>query len=101
MRELQNCIERAVILCDGEQILTHHLNLTAHAIPAERSDRPWDHVDLTGTLADVVGRVQTEVERLKITRVLGDVGGDRGQAADQLKVGYGALLAKLKEHGLG
>ena len=101
VRELQNCIERAVILCDGPEIQAGDVNLSGLGLTTERAVNPWEHADLSGSLAEACGRVQTEVERHKIAQVLRDVGGDRGLAADQLKVGYRALLAKLKEHGLG
>ena len=80
VRELQNSIERAVILCDGAEIAAHLLNLSAHAVPDERPQRPWENVDLSGSLAEACSRVQAEVERHKIEQVLRDVKGDKGLA---------------------
>jgi DNA-binding NtrC family response regulator len=99
VRELQNCIERAVILCDGDAIQPRHLNLSfrvAPAAPAETS--PWDQIDLSGTLADALKRVSTEVERRKIEQALREAGNNRQRAADLLQVSYKTLLQKQKEY---
>ena len=102
VRELQNCIERAVILSEGDTIHARHLNLTfrqtASAQPVATS--PWDQIDLSGTLSDVLQRVSAEAERRKIGQALQDAGGNKAFAADALHIGYKALLQKLKTHGL-
>jgi len=101
IRELQNCIERAVILADGDSILPRHLNLSfVSASPAEEPPNPWSQVDLTGTLADVTKRAIAEVERLKIREVMREAEGNRGRAAELLQISYKNLLAKLKEHSI-
>jgi DNA-binding NtrC family response regulator len=101
VRELQNCIERAVILTEGDAIHPRHLNLTFRQTAAAASTvSPWDQIDLSGTLADVVSRVTTEVERRKLGQALQDAGGNKAFAADALHIGYKALLQKLKAHGL-
>src|SRR5260221_9265204 len=52
VRELQNCIERAVILTDGDTIHARHLNLTLHderlLAPPSEEDHPWSKIDLSG-----------------------------------------------------
>jgi DNA-binding NtrC family response regulator len=101
VRELQNCIERAVILADGDTILPRHLNLSfAAPLTDENPESPWAHVDLTGTLAEVTRRVASEVEKAKIIEVLHEAAGNKGRAAELLQIGYKTLLSKLKEHGI-
>jgi DNA-binding NtrC family response regulator len=103
VRGLQNCIERAVILTEGDTIHARHLNLSLLAPPPPPTTEEagaWDHVDFSGTLGEVTRRVVGEVERRKIAAVLEQVGGDRAQAADALQVGYKTLIAKLREYGL-
>ncbi len=99
VRELQNSIERAVILCDGPEILPRHLNLSFSPAAGTPTPDPWEHFDLAGGLSDVSTRVLAELERHMIERALRDVGGDPALAADRLGVGYRTLLAKMKEHG--
>jgi DNA-binding NtrC family response regulator len=102
VRELQNCIERAVILTDGDTIHARHLNLAATTAPVEPApgEGPWDQIDLSGTLAEASRRILLEVERRKIQRALKDASGNAGLAAEILHVGYKQLLAKIKEFGL-
>ena len=101
VRELQNCIERAVILVDGDTIFPRHLNLSfAAPVQEEAPVSPWAHVDLSGSLNDVIRRVAGEVEKAKIEAVLAEAGGNKGRAAELLQIGYKALLAKLREHGI-
>ena len=104
MRELQNCIERAVILTEGETIHPRHLNLSFRgptlAAPVDGDDGPWSKIDLSGTLADAATRTLLEVERRKIEQALKEAGGNPGAAAEILQVSFKTLIAKLKEHGL-
>jgi DNA-binding NtrC family response regulator len=101
VRELQNCIERAVILCEGDTIHPRHLNLSfRHAPPAPQAASPWDQIDLSGTMADVLRRVTAEVERRKIELALRDAGGDKPRAAEALQINYKTLLQKLRDYGI-
>lgn len=100
VRELQNCIERAVILCDGDTIQPRHLNLSFRQAAAVPVTSPWDQIDLSGTLADALRRVTTEVEHRKLEQALRDASGNKQRAADLLQVSYKTLLQKLKEHGV-
>jgi transcriptional regulator with PAS, ATPase and Fis domain len=98
VRELQNAIERAVILADGEKLLPRHLSLTTQ-VGAAAAD-PWDMLDWSGTLADVVARFSTEAEKRKIVFALKQASGDKGRAADVLQINFKTLTAKLKQYGL-
>jgi DNA-binding NtrC family response regulator len=103
VRELQNCIERTVILTEGDTIHPRHLNLSFRntvAVPPAESASPWDRIDLSGTLAEASRRVVAEVERRKIAQALKDAGGNRGHAADMLQINYKILTSKLREYGI-
>ncbi len=99
IRELQNAIERAVILADGDTLLPRHLSLSP--VPKSGSSMdPWERIDLGGTLAEATMRTVAEVARRKIQQALHDAGGDRGRAADLLQINFKTLSAKLRELGL-
>jgi DNA-binding NtrC family response regulator len=98
VRELQNCIERAVILTEGETIHQRHLNLSVRQAPVQPTASPWDHIDLSGTLADAQRRVAGEVERRKIEAAMHEAGGNAVQAAETLQLGYKVLMQKLKAY---
>jgi len=103
VRELQNCIERTVILTDGDTIHPRHLNLSTApgAVPAAAEETsPWDQIDLSGTMTEATRRVVAEVERRKIERALKDAGGNKPRAADMLQIGFKMLTAKLREYGI-
>ena len=82
IRELQNVIERAVILSSGE-IESRHLNLDPLPSPAPHP---------TGVLQ--------EKERETIGRVLVQVGGNRRRAAQILGISLRTLQYRIKEYGL-
>ena len=96
IRELQNALERAVILAEGDVLLPRHLSLSPVPKSGSSAD-PWDRIDLRGSLAEATARTVSEVERRKIQQALSDAGGDRGRAADLLQLNYKALEAKLRE----
>jgi DNA-binding NtrC family response regulator len=96
IRELQNAIERAVILADGDTLLPRHLSLSP--VPSSGSSiDPWERIDLGGTLAEATARTVGEVERRKIQQALSDASGDRGRAADLLQINFKTLEVKLRE----
>jgi DNA-binding NtrC family response regulator len=105
VRELQNCIERAVILTEGDAIHARHLNLTyvveRPAPPKAGETTPWDQVDLSGTLADASRRAVAEVERRKIAQALKEASGNTGLAAERLQVSYKVFTQKVRDYGLG
>jgi DNA-binding NtrC family response regulator len=101
VRELQNCIERAVILTEGDTIHARHLNLTLHderlLAPLENDD-PWAKIDLSGSMADASRRILADVERRKIVQALKEASGNPGLAAEMLQLSFKTLQGKLKDH---
>ena len=101
VRELQNCIERAVILTDGDTIHAQHLNLMfqeERPAAAAEEDSPWSMIDLSGSMAVASRRVLAEVERRKIVQALKEASGNPGLAAEILQIGFKTLQAKLKDY---
>jgi len=96
IRELQNAMERAVILCEDEDILPAHLNLSAPVTP---ESGPWvgDLVGLEGSLSEVAARAASLAEREKIRLALEEAGGNKTRAAALLQVSYKTLLTKLRD----
>jgi DNA-binding NtrC family response regulator len=94
IRELENCIERAAILCDRSAIERHDLHIGDVSPDALR-----DALDLTGTLEEAAGRTLAVVEKLKIADALRSTS-NRADAAALLGVSVRTLAAKLKEHGI-
>jgi DNA-binding NtrC family response regulator len=90
IRELENTIERAVILCLGEQISPHELppQLLAEEVHA---DRVKDMAE-TVTLRDM--------ERLTIKSTLENTGHNKSLTAKKLGIARQTLLNKIKEYGL-
>ena len=96
IRELQNCIERAAILCDRNVIEPRDLSLPG---PASIDDTLREAIDLTGTLEDATERATRAVERIKIADALRR-GEDRQRAAELLGISTRALAAKMKDLGI-
>jgi len=90
IRELENTIERAVILCLGEQISPHELppHLLAEDV---RTVRGAD-VEAAVTLRDM--------ERLTIKSTLVSTGHNKSLTAKKLGIARQTLLNKIKEYGL-
>jgi DNA-binding NtrC family response regulator len=101
VRELQNCIERTVILTEGDTIHVRHLNLSfRQTVAATPAASPWEQIDLSGTMPDALRRITEEVERRKIALAVAEANGNKAQAADALRVPYKLLLQKLKTYGI-
>jgi len=94
IRELQNAIERAVILSDGCEILPEHINLRV------RSNDPLPAIPLTGPLHAISEAASRQIEIQMIRKILKETGGNKSRAAEILQVSYKTLLTKIKEYRL-
>jgi DNA-binding NtrC family response regulator len=90
IRELQNAIERAAILCDRNTIEPRDLNLESSDSAAR------DALDLSGTLEEASTRAARLAERIKIADALRGAA-SRNEAAEALGVSVRALNAKIRE----
>jgi two-component system NtrC family response regulator len=90
VRELENIVERAVLLCRGRVIDVEDLPATVR--PGQRSPGEPLSKDLPGILADI--------ERQAIASALERSGGVQTQAADALGISERVLRYKMKKYGL-
>jgi len=96
VRELENTIERAVILCDGNIITPEHFVLDKRStMPSAINSRPVD-----GTLESVAKEALRIAETKRITDVIKETKGNKTKAAEILRVSYKTLLTKIKDYGI-
>ncbi len=94
-RELENCMHRAVLLCQSERIGPAEIILGGRAEPVADA-RPDG--SRAGAAAPV-GRSLAEVERDLILDTLGHTFGNRTHAATMLGISIRTLRNKLKQYG--
>ncbi|MFQ5427390.1 MAG: sigma-54-dependent transcriptional regulator [Thermodesulfobacteriota bacterium] len=94
IRELENTIERSVLLSSGSVLTREHLLLcNLHGGAAEPAGAP-----LTAA-PSIKGITIKDVERDLIYKTLGETGGNRTKAALMLGISIRTLRNKLKEYG--
>jgi len=89
VRELKNVIQRAVLICEGEVLLTEHMP------PRFSPDKP-----VCPTVAFEIGTALEEVEHEMITRTLAVARNNRKRAAELLGISRRALYNKLQKHNI-
>jgi len=88
VRELENVVERAVIMARGDVIQTE--DLPGHLLDVDRE----------GTPGVTPGRPLSEMERESILSTLDLTGGNRTETAKMLGISRRTLQYKLKEYGV-
>jgi two-component system, NtrC family, response regulator HydG len=91
IRELENCIERAVIVVRGEMITPADLPPQIQALSRGKEDQ--------GILFPSGISLQ-DAEKALILKTLEDTGGNRSRAAEILGINRRTLQIKLKEYGI-
>ncbi len=89
IRELENCIERAVIVARGELIAPVDLPPSIQNLPAGKGD---------SEILFPAGISLQEAEKALILKTLEDAGGNRSRAAEILGINRRTLQMKLKEY---
>jgi DNA-binding NtrC family response regulator len=92
IRELENCIERAAILCDRSVIRPADLHISAVVAPTSLGEA----IDLSGSLGEAIDRATNAVERIRIADAVQRFP-SRAEAAESLGISLRTLQAKMKE----
>ncbi|MGO9566685.1 MAG: sigma-54-dependent transcriptional regulator [Desulfomonilaceae bacterium] len=94
VRELQNVVERAMILTVGDAI-------TLECLPSDiRVSDAGGPIAYAEEETMSLKKACKGLERTLIIRALNRTGGNRSQAAQVLEISYPSLLQKIKEYGL-
>ncbi|ATB33396.1 sigma-54-dependent transcriptional regulator [Melittangium boletus] len=103
IRELENLIERVLLLADGPSITAKDLpepvrqaTTPPPAAPAAPADAPTSE----GGLKDIVRMKAAELEKDLISKALDETGGNVTRAAKLLQISRKSLQTKMKEFGL-
>jgi DNA-binding NtrC family response regulator len=91
VREMENVIDRAVILADGNRITL--ADLPPQITKVEQSARLGDNSHSSGTLREQMRKYEVAL----ILRTIEETGGDRRAAAQKLNIGLSSLYRKLEE----
>lgn len=91
IRELKNCLERAAIVAESEQILVQDLN------PGQNRTSSADPInEIFGTFSLKQGK--KIMEKKMISQALETSKGNKSMAARMLEISYPSLLAKIKKY---
>lgn len=98
VRELENCIEQALILSDGQVIKLEHLplNIRYGILDVERTKVNPQVAAENLSIPEAVRKMEREL----ITQALTVTKGNRTQAAQLLEISLKSLQNKIKDYGL-
>jgi two-component system NtrC family response regulator len=88
VREMENCIKRAVIMADGPQITVEDLGLAADSLP----DEPIDPINLR--------QIRDEAGYKAVVKALARVDGNIAKAAEILGISRPTMYDLMERHGI-
>jgi DNA-binding NtrC family response regulator len=92
VRQLKNCIERAVILCEGHILLPEHFRLTEDS---RLHPPPTDYYDDLDEMFDLESQ-----EKKLILKALKKINHNKAKAASILNITWQSLDRRMKKYGL-
>lgn len=95
VRELENVIERALILCE------YNIKIKDLRLSTSSSEGNVEGLSMDGSLEEVAKKAIRIAESKRIKKALEDTHGNKTKAAELLKVSYKTLLTKIKDYGIG
>ena len=96
IRELRNIMERAVILCDGDELLPEHMKLSDNGAESAPQQTGMPAVAETGS----TGLDLEENEKRLIRLALEKAGNNKSKAASLLNITWQALDRRMKKYGM-
>ena len=93
MRELENVIERAIILCKGDVIGTDDLTNSV-------TEKSSETINMDGSKNLSLKTAKRHMEEDLILKALKETEGNRTHAAKLLGISHRSLLYKLKEYSI-
>lgn len=94
IRELENVMERSMILCDGNSITPATFPASIAPLGLKVLEEPKEIEELS------IKKAEDAIERDLIRRALIKTGGNRTHAAKILEISHRSLLYKMKEYGI-
>ena len=102
VRELKNCIERAVIFCDGHRLGPQHLPQQYKMGVSENDVASYvGGPEKSGNCKSTIDEACQDLERTMILEAIGKANGNRTEAARLLGIPRRTLYNKLDKLGLG
>ncbi len=99
IRELENVLSRAAILCDGDRVRADDLDLVG--LPGGAADKAGAQALPDGkTLKEAVEDAVRKVEKAAIERALAREAGSPAKAARVLGISRASIYNKIKEYGI-
>jgi two-component system response regulator AtoC len=100
VREVRNVMERALLLCDGPEILVEHLSLETMAANSINFASSAPAVFPGGAPVPPSTFAGPDEERDRILRVMAEHGGNQSRAAKALGIARSTLISRLESYGV-